>query len=152
MLYRSWEAPITLGTSSSPSVQFISAIPPSGAIGYVKDEEGNVVAIGVSEGSPSEATIRNLAESNEVGIFRPEYYNQGKYSVGYTFLIHPPIEYDTTSSHLNLKFAGASHIPYRKRQNHCTFREGRKNLCISSLPENRKDRRSICYLGECCRK
>jgi uncharacterized membrane protein len=113
MLYRSWEAPLTLGTSSIPSVQFISAIPPSGTIGYAKDEEGNVVAIGVSEGSPLKATIRNLAETNEVGIFRPEYYNQGKYTVGYTFLIHPPVEYDTTSSHLNLKFAGASHIPYR---------------------------------------
>ena len=113
MLYRSWEVPLTLGRGSSPSVQFISANPPSGTIGYAKDGEGNVVVIGGPEGNSSKATIRNLAEINEVGIFKPEYYNQGKYSVEYTYLLHPPIEYDTTSSHLNLKFAGASHIPYR---------------------------------------
>jgi uncharacterized membrane protein len=115
MLYRSWQVPLTLGTSSSPSVQFISANPPSGTIGYVKDAGGNVITtgIGISDGSSSKATIRNLAETNEVGIFRPEYYNQGTYSVGYTYLLRPPIEYDSTTSHLNLKFAGASHIPYR---------------------------------------
>ncbi len=113
MLYRSWEAPLTFGTRSNPSVQFISVNPPPGTIGYAKDESGVVIATGVSDSSSLKTTIRNLAETNEVGIFRPEYYNQGKYSVEYTYLLHPPIEYDTTASHLNLKFAGASHIAYR---------------------------------------
>ena len=72
-----------------------------------------MIATNVSDSSSLKTTIRNLAETNEVGIFRPEYYNQGKYSVEYTYLLHPPIEYDTTASHLNLKFAGASHIAYR---------------------------------------
>ena len=44
MLYRSWEAPLTFGTSSNPSVQFISVIPPSGTIGYAKDEDGVLIA------------------------------------------------------------------------------------------------------------
>ena len=113
MLYRSWEVPLILGNSSGPSVQFVSANFPAGTVGYVKDEDDNVITLGISESSSSKAAIRNLAETNEVGIFRPEYYNQGKYSVGYTYLLHPPIEYDPTTSHLNLKFAGASHIAYR---------------------------------------
>ncbi len=113
MLYRSWEVPLIQGKSSGPSVQFISVNPPAGTIGYAKDAGGNVITLGVSEGSSSKAAISNLAETNEVGIFRPEYFNQGEYSVGYVYLLHPPIEFDTTTSHLNLKFAGASHIAYR---------------------------------------
>ena len=40
-------------------------------------------------------------------------YSDGKYTVEYSYILHPPIEYDSTTSHLNLKFAGGSHIPYR---------------------------------------
>ena len=90
-------------------------------------------------GSSSEATIRNLAETNEVGIFRPEYYNQGKYSVEYTYLLHPPIEYDTTASHLNLKFAGASHIAYRNVKITVPSGKVETTVCVSSFDENRKD-------------
>jgi len=113
MLFRSWQAPLTYSSGSSSSVQFVSANPPSGTIGYAKDEGGNVNVIGVPEDSSIKATIGNLAETNEVGIFKPDYFNQGKYSADYTYILHPPIEYDTTASHLNLKFAGAGHIPYR---------------------------------------
>jgi len=58
-------------------------------------------------------TIGNLAENNEVGIFKPDYYNAGSYTVAYTYILHPPVEYDTTNSHLNLKFAGTGHVPYQ---------------------------------------
>jgi len=113
MLFRSWQSPLTFGADSSPYVQFVSADPPSGTIGYAKDETGNVEVFGIQGDSPLKATLGNLAENNEVGIFKPDYYNAGMYTVGYTYILHPPIEYDTTHSHLNLKFAGAGHIPYR---------------------------------------
>ncbi|MCJ7662673.1 MAG: hypothetical protein MUO24_00365, partial [Desulfobacterales bacterium] len=80
MLFRFWEAPLTFSTSSSPSVQFVSATVPSGTIGYAKDEEGNVNVIGVAKDSSTKATIRNLAETNEVGIYKPDYFNEGKYT------------------------------------------------------------------------
>ena len=113
MLFRSWESSLTFSTGSGPSVQFISADPPSGTLGYAKDENGNVNVIGVPGDSPVKVTVGNLAEINEVGIFKPDYFNQGKYSAAYTYILHPPIEYDTTASHLNLKFAGSGHVPYR---------------------------------------
>ena len=31
----------------------------------------------------------------------------------YTYVVNPPLEYDSTTTHLNLKLAGESHIPYR---------------------------------------
>jgi len=40
MLFRSWESPLTFSTGSGPSVQFVSAVPPSGTVGYAKDEGG----------------------------------------------------------------------------------------------------------------
>ena len=113
MLFRFWEAPLTFSKSSRPSVQFVSASVPSGTIGYAKDEEGNVNIINVAEDPSIKATIRNLAETNEVGIFKPDYFNEGKYTVTYSYTLHPPIEYDSSTSHLNLKFAGGIHIPYR---------------------------------------
>jgi len=57
-------------------------------------------------------TISSLAYSNEVGSFKPDYYDPGRYTVQYTFDIHPPLEYDDDTGHLNLMFA-SEHIPYR---------------------------------------
>jgi uncharacterized membrane protein len=57
MLYRSWEVPLILGNSSGPSVQFVSANLPAGTIGYVKDEGGNVITLGISGSSSSIASI-----------------------------------------------------------------------------------------------
>ena len=37
----------------------------------------------------------------------------GQYTAGYTYVVHPPIEYDATTTHLNFRFAGTTHIPYR---------------------------------------
>ena len=49
---------------------------------------------------------------------KSEYSNQiisirETYTVAYTYILHPPIEYDSTASHLNLKFAGSGHVPYQ---------------------------------------
>jgi uncharacterized membrane protein len=69
---------------------------------------------GTSATESSRSTIAGLAEYNEVGIFNPAYYDSGLYTAEYTYVINPPLEYDSTTTHLNLKLAGESHIPYRQ--------------------------------------
>ncbi|MEI8332117.1 MAG: DUF2207 domain-containing protein, partial [Methanomicrobiales archaeon] len=54
----------------------------------------------------SKPKIENLALSNEVGVFNPDYYPAGKFSVEDAYVLHTPIEYDMVSTHLNLKLAG----------------------------------------------
>ena len=68
---------------------------------------------GASATESSRSTIEDLAYYDEVGIFNPDYYNSGQYSAEYTYVVNPPLEYDSTTTHLNLKLAGESHIPYR---------------------------------------
>ena len=58
--------------------------------------------------------IGYLAERNEVGIFEPSYFSTGIYEVNYSYLLHPPLEYDTSSAHLNLKLVGDQHISFRE--------------------------------------
>ncbi len=113
MLYRSWEAPLTFTPVSYPSVEIISASPPQGTVAYAKNDTGSVIVYGDSSKGISKSTISQLALTNEAGIFKPDYFNAGQYTVGYTYVLHPPIEYDSASTHLNLKLAGTNHIPYR---------------------------------------
>jgi uncharacterized membrane protein len=86
-----------------------AVVSPPGAYVYVKDYAGSVHL------NPEDPVVRLQASSmaylNEVGVFRPGYYGPGLHQVNYTFILHPPIEYDDESSHLNLKLA-SSHIPY----------------------------------------
>ena len=49
------------------------------------------------------ATIRSLVQNNEIGFYNSGYFPAGTYSAEYTFRIHPPIEYDTQYSHLNIR-------------------------------------------------
>ena len=113
MLYRIWQAPIIFdGSPTQPSVRFVSMIPLEGTIGYAKDDAGKVRFTGGAGAGNSKSSIENLAQSDEVGIFNPNYYTAGKYSVDYTYTLHPPIEYDGVATHLNLKLTGDNHIPY----------------------------------------
>ena len=113
MLYRSWEAPLTFGTPTQPSVVMVSATPPAGTIAYAKDDSGKVVTFGNQEASSYTSTIGSLANTDEVGIFNPGRFSAGHYTVSYTYVLHPPIEYDPSTTHLNLKLAGQTHIPYQ---------------------------------------
>ncbi|MCK4581918.1 DUF2207 domain-containing protein, partial [Candidatus Bathyarchaeota archaeon] len=56
-----------------------------------------------------------LAYRSEVGAFNPGYYDPGTYRVVYVYVVRPPLEYDSTHIHLNLKLA-SEHIPYRNAQ------------------------------------
>ena len=90
-----------------------AAFPPDGTVAYAKNDSGGVIVYGDSTRGVSKSAISQLSFSNEVGIFNPDYFNAGPYTVGYTYVLHPPIEYDSASTHLNLKLAGTNHIAYR---------------------------------------
>jgi len=107
MLYRLWEAPVSLENLSYPYVEVLGIEVPEGSVGYVKDYLGNVWASSYPE------VINSLAEFNEVGCFNPSRFEAGKYRIKYVFRLHPPIEYDGRLCHLNLKFAD-EHLPYLK--------------------------------------
>ena len=111
MLYRSWEAPLVFAGSTEPYIQFVSIDPPAGSIGYAKDAASAVSITGSSDPSVKDE-IGRLADTSEVGIFNPAYYAAGTYTVQATYIVHPPIEDDGTTAHLNFKFAGSDHIPY----------------------------------------
>ncbi|RLG08118.1 MAG: DUF2207 domain-containing protein, partial [Thaumarchaeota archaeon] len=105
MLYRIWDAPVSLSDLNQPYIEVLDVKAPEGSIGYVKDYEGRVWA-------PSNIEdIRNLAELNEVGCFNPNKFDSGIYEVEYVFRVHPPVECDEELCHVNLKLAD-EHLPY----------------------------------------
>lgn len=107
MLYRVWDAPLSKDRLSYPYVEVLDVKPPEGTVKYVKDYRGVVWADRYSQ------EIRSLAEFNEAGCFNPDRFEKGKYRVRYVFKLHPPVEYDGSLCHLNLKLAD-KHIPYLK--------------------------------------
>ncbi|TFG89282.1 MAG: DUF2207 domain-containing protein, partial [Candidatus Atribacteria bacterium] len=113
MLFRSWEAPLVFTATNQPSIQFLSVNPPAGTYGYAKDNLGTTYVKDASQGTSFTNMVAALAESNEAGIYKPDYFDSGTYTVGYTYILHPPVEFDTGTEHLNLKLAGTTHIPYR---------------------------------------
>ena len=105
MLYRIWDAPISLNDLNQPYIEVLDVKAPEGSIGYVKDYKGRVWA-------PSNIDdVRNLAELNEVGCFNPNKFDSGIYEVKYVFRVHPPVECDGELCHVNLKLAD-KHLPY----------------------------------------
>jgi uncharacterized membrane protein len=113
MLYRTWEVPLVFDNSpQQPSVHFVSTVPSDSTIGYAKNDQGAVQLTDSVGASESKSLIGNLAQTDEVGIFDPGYFSAGKYPVDYTYIIHPPVEYDTVATHHNLKLAGETHIQY----------------------------------------
>ena len=113
MLYRTWDAPLVFDSRNSTSVRFVSIDDlPRGTTGYAKDSSSEVRLTGSSDASTS-SLISRLAEDNEVGIYNPGYFDAGTYTAGISYVIHPPLETDGTHTHLNLQFAGTSHIPYQ---------------------------------------
>jgi uncharacterized membrane protein len=112
MLYRSWEEPLLFTTPTKSSVIMVSATPPPGTVAYARDDSGNMAVYGDASAASYKSTIGQSAQNNEVGIYNPGSFAAGQYTVAYTYVLYPPIEYDTGITHLNLKFAGQSHVPY----------------------------------------
>ncbi len=115
MLYRSWTTlPVSLQNLSRPYVEPMDIIPPAGTIPYIKDQSGRVTITAEDETSQAAVSeINSLAELNEAGCYRPQWFDSGSYRIDYLFRIHPPLECDNEYCHWNLAFAD-KHLPYRQ--------------------------------------
>lgn len=113
MLYRVWDAALSIKQLNEPSIEFLNAsTSEKTAVIYLKDFQG-IVWVNNSLNKDLINEVESLAYLNEVGVFNPEGFKAGRYSVTYAFKIHPPIEYDENLCHLNLKLAD-THLTYRK--------------------------------------
>ena len=113
VLNRSWDAPVVFTVPAVPSVMLISAVPPPGTVAYASDDSGNVSEYGNAAAGTYRQAIGQSAGRDEVGIFSPASFPAGTYMATYTYVLYPPVEYDKNATHLNLKLAGQSHVPYR---------------------------------------
>jgi uncharacterized membrane protein len=118
MLYRVWDAPLSMIELDRPSVQYLSRLNNSfsNLVFYLKDYQGITWVEDQRERAyltELQDEIKALAYRNELGFYKPGMYEAGKYYIGYTFIIRPPIEYDDNFCHLNLKLAD-EHISYKK--------------------------------------
>jgi uncharacterized membrane protein len=111
MLYRYWQDPMTIGNLTTPFIQLLGMDAPPGTIGYAKDNAGHVTIFS-GDGTAATGFIQSMAELNEVGIYNPGYFPTGTYTVRYSYLLHVPVEYDSSNAHLNLRLVD-KHIPYR---------------------------------------
>ncbi len=114
MLFRTWEVPLAGTPLTQPSVEVVGMQVPPGTIGYYRDYQGQVTIYGMPT-DQERAVIRSLVQDNEIGFYDPDYFPAGTYSVTYTFRLHPPIEYDSQWSHLNIQLAD-QHVPYHSVQ------------------------------------
>ena len=112
MLFRYWDAPLSFHAIDRPHIEFSGMTSPAGTIGYVRDYRGEVRTVAGTAGSDEVGTIQNLALDNEVGIFNPDYFAPGTYTVEYRYVLRPPVEYDREWAHLNLKLLD-EHVPFR---------------------------------------
>jgi len=112
MLFRYWDAPLTFTTIDRPHIEFLGMTAPPGTIGYVRDSRGEVRTAAGTASSTDLATIRSLAFDSEVGLYNPDYFSPGTYTVEYRYRVRPPIEYDSQWAHLNLKLVD-EHVPFR---------------------------------------
>ncbi|WP_455278570.1 DUF2207 family protein, partial [[Eubacterium] cellulosolvens] len=113
MLYRIWEAPLLQGKLEQPYIEFLNSSSNKEMILYMKNFLGSIwIAEPYRNQTGIINTIKSLAELNEVGGFKSQRFDSGKYIINYIFRIHPPIEYDEEASHINLKLAN-QHVKYR---------------------------------------
>ncbi len=110
MLYRYWEAPLTLTYTSQPHIQLLSIQCPGDSIPYVKDYTGHVTVWNISS-TIYVYDIRERAYLNEAGCYFPGKIPAGDHKVVYKYVIRPPLRCDGTYCHLNLKLA-REHITY----------------------------------------
>ncbi|ABN58385.1 MULTISPECIES: DUF2207 domain-containing protein [Methanoculleus] len=112
MLFRYWDAPLAFSAIDRPHIEFAGMAAPPGTIGYVKDHWGEVRPAAGSPTTSDIAAIRNLAFDSEVGLYNPDYFAPGTYTVEYRYIVRPPIEYDEEWAHLNLKLVD-EHVSFR---------------------------------------
>ena len=113
MLFRYWKDELDFGNSYLPFINLVSVDAPSGTIAYIKNWAGQVTIVPPSYGSvPDIITINELAYTNEVGCYYPNYFPAGSHTISFKFKINLEAESDSAYDHLNLMLARA-HLPYR---------------------------------------
>ncbi len=110
MLYRYWEAPLTLTYIDQPHIQLLSIQCPGDSIPYIKDYTGHVTVWNASS-TIYVYDIRKRAYLNEAGCYFPAMIPAGTHKVVYRYIIKPPLRCDGVFCHLNLKLA-REHITY----------------------------------------
>ncbi len=111
MLYRIWDATLSLQELNTPQLVLEGLEGPPGCIPYLKDYSGTVWIPPPYDSAPYRSTIASLAELNEVGIFNPSRFDAGSYTLRCEYRLRPLLEYDSKYCHLNLKLADA-HVAY----------------------------------------
>ena len=109
MLYRYWEAPLSMDPFPHPYIEFRNITCPPGSISYMKDYEGEVYTW--PETFLYIENIRHKAYLNEAGCYFPQGIPAGAYTVKFEYLLHPPLQCDAANCHLNLMLA-REHITY----------------------------------------
>ena len=132
MLYRSWEEPLLFTTPAQPSVEIVSAVPPPGTIAYAKDDSGNVAVYGDSSAGAYTSTIGRSAQDDEAGIFSPGSFAAGQYTVAYTYVLYPPIEYRREHDPPQPEVRRAVPHPVSRHYDHGSGRRHPAGICLSA--------------------
>ena len=113
MLFRTFDDPLVFNATTSPHIELVGVEPPDGVAGYARDASGAVRLYGAAADPGTASFVAAQAELNEVGLVDTGYFSSGTYEGRYGFVVRPPVEYDASFVHVNLKLAReGQHVPY----------------------------------------
>ena len=113
MLFRTFDDPLVFNATASPHIELVGVEPPDGVAGYARDASGAVRLYGSAADPGTASFVAAQAELNEVGLVDTGYFSSGTYEGRYGFVVRPPVEYDASFVHVNLKLAReGQHVPY----------------------------------------
>ncbi len=108
MLYRVWKAPLVVeGELNRPYIRALSF--GGDGVPYVKDYRGQVYL--QNEDYELYEFVLSKALNNELGILNLKTFPPGSYTAVFEYEVLPPIEFDNSNKHINLKLAD-SHVYY----------------------------------------
>ncbi len=113
MLFRTFDVPLVFNATTSPHIEMVGVTPPDSITGYARDASGTVRLYGPVSDPGTASFVAAQAELNEVGLVDTGYFSSGTYDARYSFVVRPPVEYDASFVHVNLKLAReGKHVPY----------------------------------------
>jgi len=115
MLNRNFDVPLVTKSIPEPHIEFLSINAPEGFVPYIRDNRGTVSLLNGMIGTNAESKIKLKSYENEVGIYNARGFEPGIYTVVYNFRFHPPIEYDQSAVHLNIKLLDQNTHPAYER-------------------------------------
>jgi len=115
MLNRHFDVPLVTKSISEPHIEFLSMKAPEGIVPYIRDNIGTVSLLNGMIDTNAESKIKLKSYENEVGIFNARGFEPGIYTIVYNFRFHPPVEYDQSAVHLNIKLLNQNTHPAYER-------------------------------------